>query len=343
MNDQAIFKYFTQVSLLGLLFLLVACGATDQSIQTPSVVVSPTPAATVDLSSALTAVPLSVETAEIEIAATNTAVPPTNTPLASTVAAQTAVPATATSSPTPINKQANYAVVFVESDDVLNVRSGPGVAFGIVGTLPPTADNIQITGDGQMVSGSTWVPIQRGLLTGWVNGRFLTQDVPETIFCTDLAAAQLLDRLQTAVANQDDALLSQLIHPERGLRVRLLWHEAETRLDNLNLLSDPVTYNWGAAAGSGEPIIGTTAQILLPRLQSDFLDATETACNEILHGGTPGFVVLPEAYAPINYLSFHRPGSEEYGGLDWGSWVVGLELWQGQYYLSTLVHFQWEP
>jgi hypothetical protein len=26
-----------------------------------------------------------------------------------------------------------------------------------------------------------------------------------------------------------------------------------------------------------------------------------------------------------------------------GSWVVGLELWQGQYYLSTLVHYQWEP
>ena len=226
---------------------------------------------------------------------------------------------------------------------MLNVRSGPGVSFGIVGELLPDATDVQISGSGQLVAGSTWVPVQRGGLSGWVNSRFLTQFVPEDAFCGDTAVLQLLDRLQTAVTNQDDALMSQLIHPERGLRVRLLWYEAETWLDNRNLFSDSASYNWGAAAGSGEAIIGTPAEILLPRLQADFLEATETACNEILHGGTAGFVVLPDAYAPINYYTFYRPGTEEFAELNWGSWVVGLERWRGQYYLSTLVHYQWEP
>ena len=130
--------------------------------------------------------------------------------------------------------------------------------------------------------------MQRGAVSGWVNSRFLTGYVPDAAFCGDTAVLQLLDRVETAVANQDNAALSQLIHPERGLRVRLLWHEKETLLDNQGLFSDPTSYNWGSAAGSGEAILGTPAQVLLPRLQTDFVNATQTACNEILHGGPPG-------------------------------------------------------
>lgn len=282
------------------------------------------PEPTAVLTSPATEIPTSAPTATES--PTPTAVPPTNTPVADSS-----------------NQQTSYAVIFVEPNDVLNVRAGPGVSFGIAGELPPDATDVQISGSGQLVSGSTWVPIERRGVTGWVNSRFLTGFVPEDAFCGDTAVLQLLERLETAVINQDNALISQLIHPERGLRVRLLWHEAETWLDNHNLFSDATSYNWGAAAGSGEAIIGTPAEILLPRLQTDFLEAAETACNEILHGGTAGFVVLPDAYAPLNYYSFYRPGTEEFAELNWGSWVVGLELWQGQYYLSTLVHYQWEP
>ncbi len=327
-------KQVRWICLSLLLLLAVACGGAEAPTPVPTLALPTEPpalevVATEAASPEPTAVPTSTATVSTisTDAPTATAVPPTNTPIPDNSS----------------NQQANYAVVFVEPNDVLNVRSGPGVSFGIVGELPPDASDVQISGSGQLIAGSTWVPIQRGGLAGWVNSRFLTQVVPDEAFCGDTAVLQLLDRLQTAVANQDDALMSQLIHPERGLRVRLLWREAETRLDSQGLFSDPTSYNWGAAAGSGEAIIGTPAEILLPRLQTDLLEATEMACNEILHGGTAGFVILPDSYAPINYYSFYRPGTEEFAELNWGSWMVGLERWQGQYYLSSLVHFQWEP
>jgi hypothetical protein len=322
----------------GMILLLVACGADPLPTPVPTIAVPSAPPVTEAPPAVPTGVPTSpppaTESEQLPTTTnTATAVPPTNTP------AKTLIPLTATSA----SRGADFSVIYVEPNDVLNVRSGPGVAFGIVGSLPPNAVDVQITGSGQLVAGSTWVPMQRGGLSGWVNSRFLTQAVANETFCGDTAVLQLLDRLETAVANQDDALLAQLIHPERGLRVRLLWYEAETQLDNQNLLSDPTSYNWGNAAGSGEPLLGTPAQILLPRLQNDLLGATETACNQILHGGTPGFVVLPDAYAPLNYYSFYRPGSEEFAGLNWGSWAVGVELWQGSYYATALLHYQWEP
>ena len=334
MRFNTVIKQVRWIGLSFLLLLAVACGGLEASTPVPTLALPTQPPALESVATETpppdpTAVPSSTDT---EAPTTS----PANTPIA------TAVPATATP-PANTSNQTSYAVIFVEPNDTLNVRSGPGVDFGIVGTVPPTATDIQITGSGQFVSGSTWVPIQRGGLSGWVNSRFLTQIVPDETFCGDTAVSSLLDHLKTAVANQDDAIFAQLIHPERGLRVRLLWYEAETQLDNQNLFSDATSYNWGAAAGSGEAIIGTPAQVLLPRLQTDFLGATETACNEILHGGTPGFVVLPDSYTAINTYAFYRPGTEEYAGLNWGTWVVGLELWQGQYYLSTLVHYQWEP
>ena len=205
-----------------LLLFAVACGGAEVPTPVPTLALPTEPtdveaAATEPVPPALTAV------------STSTVVPlPTDTP--TTMPTATAVPPTNTPIPNISNQQTSYAVVFVEPNDVLNVRAGPGVGFGIVGTLPPNATNVQITGSGQLVAGSTWVPVQQGGLTGWVNSRFLTQSVSDETFCGDTAVLQLLERLQTAVANQDDAVLAQLIHPERGLRVRLLWREAETAM-----------------------------------------------------------------------------------------------------------------
>jgi hypothetical protein len=189
------------------------------------------------------------------------------------------------------------------------------------------------------------VPIAAGALTGWINGRFLVETISQTEFCNDPAVTKLLADLETAVSSQDGNLLAQLIHPERGLRIHHAWWNPEVRIsraDARQLFTSAAGYDWGVQDGSGQPIVGSFKEHILPLLQQDLLLATETGCDEIIHGGTAGFVRLPDGYDAVHYYSLYRPGTEEFAGMDWGTWVVGVEKWQGSYYVSFLVHFKWE-
>jgi len=71
----------------------------------------------------------------------------------------------------------DYKVVGVAANDVLNIRSGAGVAHGIIGMFPPDARHVRITGRiNTLPSGAVWVEVRSATLpngVGWVNGRFL--------------------------------------------------------------------------------------------------------------------------------------------------------------------------
>lgn len=64
-------------------------------------------------------------------------------------------------------------VVGVAADDVLNVRSGPGVQADIVATLDPLADAVVATGAARELPQSIWAEIDAGGATGWANVAFL--------------------------------------------------------------------------------------------------------------------------------------------------------------------------
>ena len=66
-----------------------------------------------------------------------------------------------------------YKVVNVESWDVLNVRSGPGVNYQIIETLAPDDGCIVRTGERR----GNWVRVSVKGITGWVNRKYL-QFVP---------------------------------------------------------------------------------------------------------------------------------------------------------------------
>lgn len=309
-----------------LLILLVSCGPAGE-----------TPEPTLQMP---TAVPPTLIVPPI--GDTANATPPSPLPTPPSPAPTIAPTSTPTASPTPIALA--YRVAFVTSDDTLNVRSGPGVAYDIVGRLSPRAAGVQITGSGVVVDGSTWTPIAAGSLRGWVNSRFLTTDIPQAQFCADAAVTRLIAELQTAVANRDDALLGQLIHPERGIRIHTYWWNAAVLIrgaEAQRLFSSPTSYDWGIADGSGLPIVGSFAQVILPDLERDLLLASEKGCQEILHGATAGWVRLPDGYEQAPYVSLYRPAKDDIS-FDWGTWVIGVEWWNGRYYLSYLVHYQWE-
>lgn len=238
-----------------------------------------------------------------------------------------------------------FQVVFVEQDDVLNVRSGPGVENDIVGSMAPDFSGILITGSGQDVAGSTWYPIDSGELNGWVNGRFLSEHVEPQTFCSEESPRAVVDSLLLAVANRDGDSMAQLVPDGRSLRIRRHWWNPEVAFsqeDVRSLFVSEESYYWGSADGTGDPINGSFREVILPLMDRNLVPATETGCNEIVHGGTAGIVQLPESYDGINYISAYRPAGPEEIELDWGTWVIGIERWQGMYYLSYLVHYEWE-
>ena len=164
------------------------------------------------------------------------------------------------------------------------------------------------------------------------------------VFCGDPATTALLDQLRTAVAEEDGRLLEELVHPERGLRVRLNWWNPEVLIagnDVRQLFRAEKRQEWGTEDGSGLPIRGSFNEVVLPRLERDLLPATDRRCDEGVFGPTAGLTNLPEGYEAVRFYSLHRPAPAEQE-LDWGTWLVGIERWEGRYYVSYLVHYRWE-
>ena len=59
-----------------------------------------------------------------------------------------------------------YRVVYVDPDDVLNIRSGPSVGYRIVGRIPPGGRGVRLVGHCQ-----GWCPVSYNGASGWVNPR----------------------------------------------------------------------------------------------------------------------------------------------------------------------------
>ena len=151
---------------------------------------------------------------------------------------------------------------------------------------------------------------------------------------------------ETAVNTTDSELLGSLVSPAHGLDVTYI-------RDGISANYSPEeagwafqsTYivDWGLGAGSGEPVSGTFPEVILPALQDVFKNLT-TTCNEVKLGGATYVAEWPSEYANINFYSLHNPGNDpSYAGMDWRTWLAGIEYVDGQPYLFTLLHYQWEP
>ncbi|MEZ5479258.1 MAG: SH3 domain-containing protein [Thiolinea sp.] len=66
-----------------------------------------------------------------------------------------------------------YQVVNVESNDSLNMRSGPGTAYPVVGSIPYNGRTIMTTGTTEQVGSSTWIEVVWLGQVGWVNEHYL--------------------------------------------------------------------------------------------------------------------------------------------------------------------------
>lgn len=137
----------------------------------------------------------------------------------------------------------DLAVVGVERDDVLNVRSGPGAGNAVVVELAPTASGFTATGRTRDLSGGRWTQIETGGTTGWVNARYLAL-VGQTEDATGMFADPVRARTPARLA----ATMVDRLYPDPP-RPRVVVVEGPRRGDLTELVVDVVGIGDDTATG----------------------------------------------------------------------------------------------
>lgn len=271
---------------------------------------------------------------------------PLPTPTLALPAANATLPPAKTNIP-PMMQSDLLTVILLEEDESLPVYAEASTESALIESLPANAAELQSTGGNAINDEAIWVEIQLSTTeAGWVQARYVTEYIPKESFCTDSRVQLLLDKLQLSLQNQDAELFASLVSPAHGLDLR---YYRDGTLANYTpaeakwaFKSDYVVI-WGKEPGSGLEKSGTFSEIPLPKLVEVFTASHERYCNDTrnLTAFSPE-PWLPE-YTNINFYQVFKEGSEEYGGLDWRAWLVGVEYVQGEPYLFALIHFEWTP
>ena len=237
-----------------------------------------------------------------------------------------------------------YAVVGVAMDDVLNLRSQPGVELPILGAIPPDATAVERTGPDQKVSGIAWTPVSYQGMTGWVNAKFLSKQSGYADEGLASAAAQAIQ----AIKQKDFKGLAELVDP-RGLRFspytfvqaeNLTFAQAQVE----NLFSDPTIYHWGVFDGSGQPIDLPFKDYYKRFIYDvDFAQPEAVGFNVTLGGGST-INNIAEFYPSSQVVEYYFSGFDpKYTGMDWRSLRLVFLPSQGSYTLAGIVHDEWGP
>lgn len=161
--------------------------------------------------------------------------------------------------------------------------------------------------------------------------------------CTDPQVITLIDSLKRAMLNNDGALLSSLVSPANGMEVRWVRYGnivTYTREQALFIYETTFEANWGDEPGSGLPKTGAFHDVIVPDLLKVFNQPYTLHCNELRYGGASYDVRWPY---DKDFYSIYFTGTDQYGYLDWHTWVAGIEYVDGKPFIYALMQFFWEP
>jgi hypothetical protein len=163
-------------------------------------------------------------------------------------------------------------------------------------------------------------------------------------FCNDPQARDLVTSFSNAIAASNGELLASLVSPAQGMDVRFYRDGKVINYDVEHaqfVFETTFQADWGQSFGSGLPTVGAFKDIVLPSLKKVFVPGAEITCNQIKTGGTTYVAEWPYPY--MDFYSVHFPGTDSFGGLDWETWLVGMDRVGGKPYIAALMHFVWEP
>ncbi|HEY0970128.1 MAG TPA: hypothetical protein VGE02_04015 [Gemmatimonadales bacterium] len=158
------------------------------------------------------------------------------------------------------------------------------------------------------------------------------------------------DKVVEAIARRDWGTVAAMAHPERGVRFSPYGH-VETgddcavtlgREQLASLATDSTTRCWGHFDGTGEPITMTFPAYYERFVHDrDYEDASRGEPGERLGQGNT-LSNIPAAFgSDATFVEYHVPGTEEYGGMDWGSLRLVFVPSGGEWRLVGVVHDQW--
>lgn len=236
---------------------------------------------------------------------------------------------------------ARYRVFGVLANDVLNVRAAPDHKSVKVQQFPPEASGVKTTSRFETVGSELWVQVEVAGALGWVNRAFLAE-LPPVDACTDPQLVALVAQLGMAVARRDGVLLASLLTPARPLIIRHAWWNPSVRFDAAavtQLFTSPASRDWGNEDSYEATISGSFAQLFLPGLTRATAASAVRKCGEIVGGSTVGTLKWPDEMEGLSLHSFYAPAPD---GLNWVSWVAGVEYVNKTPYLAALVQYQHE-
>lgn len=176
---------------------------------------------------------------------------------------------------------ATYDVTGVASDDVLNVRSGPGASHDQIGALPYDAAGVEV-----IRKRDGWMLVNADETAGWVSGRFLsaTGDLPWTAMTRPLNcfgtepfwSADITPRAPSAMQTPDWAMI-----PLTPVWEGMLRHDLETGAPHISMVHETpdgtvATTLRGALCSDGmsDRLFGISVTMIFPR----------AAASQALHG-----------------------------------------------------------
>jgi len=118
-----------------------------------------------------------------------------------------ALPASEIPAPTP--ELILYQVAGIQTNDVLNMRAGPGSNYPLIVGIAPDAIGIAAVGPSQMNGTTKWQNIRYKGFTGWVNADFLlaqgdNNTAPTPIVPSDIAGNAQIRSDNNPIMNQSD-------------------------------------------------------------------------------------------------------------------------------------------
>lgn len=177
----------------------------------------------------------------------------------------------------------------------------------------------------------------------------LSDQPPGSGLSDSVPVLHVADSVVLAIADRDWPALAALAHPQHGVRFSPYGHVDTTVTQRLTasqiavLGSDATERRWGTADGTGDPLTFTFDEYYRRFLyDKNFTEGRRGDPGELIVTGN-SLINMDDVFTwpGTSFVEYHVEGTEQYGGMDWGSLRIVLTREGGRWYVTGLVNDRW--